>query len=192
MSQLLGPRFEQALTLAIQVHSRQKKKGTDVPYAAHLLGVTAIVLEDGGDEDQAIAALLHDSIEDQDVKPEEIEKRFGTRVRDIVVACSDAFEKPKPEWRERKNKYLTHLREAPLDVLRVSAADKLHNARQVLGDYRILGEGIWERFKGKREGTLWYYRSVVSVLHDRMPGPLTEELARVVDDLERLVLTTRQ
>ena len=185
-SGILGKRFEGAFVFAAQSHSSQKKKGTEVPYMAHLMAVASLVLEDGGDEDQAIAALLHDSVEDQDVEPEELELRFGKRVRDIVVVCTDAFENPKPEWRSRKEKYLAHLREAPLDVLRVSASDKLHNARQILGDYRVLGEKVFERFKGKRDGTLWYYRSLVEILKERKPGPLTDELRHVVAELEKL------
>src|SRR6266542_3596097 len=144
---LLGPRFEEALALAAHLHASQTKKGSSVSFFARLLAVTSLVLEDGGDENQAIWALLHDSIEDQGLSPEEIEKRFGKSVRDIVVACTDAFERPKPPWRPRKEAYLAHLAEAPPEVLRVSAADKLHNARQILADYRILGDTLRERFK---------------------------------------------
>jgi len=184
--QMLGPRFEEALALAARLHATQRKKGTEIPYVAHLLAVTSLVLEDGGDENQAIAALLHDSIEDQGLSPDEIEKRFGKSVRDIVVACTDAFERPKPPWRARKEAYLAHLAEAPPEVLRVSTADKVHNARQILADYRGLGEGLWKRFNGKRDGTLWYYRALADTLLERLPGPLTQELARVVDEIERL------
>jgi (p)ppGpp synthase/HD superfamily hydrolase len=126
---ILSERFEQAVVLACRLHATQRKKGTGVPYVAHLLGVTSLVLEDGGDEDHAIAAVLHDAIEDQNLAEQQIEERFGARVRAIVVGCTDAFEQPKPPWRARKETYLAHLREAPEDVLRVSAADKLHNAR---------------------------------------------------------------
>jgi (p)ppGpp synthase/HD superfamily hydrolase len=180
---LLGHRFEEALTLAARLHATQTKKGTKVPYIA---GVASLVLEDGGDEDQAIAALLHDSIEDQGLTEAEIEEQFGPRVREIVVACTDALEYPKPPWRPRKEAYLAHLAEAPPEVLRVSAADKLHNARQILTDYRGLEDALWDRFNGKRDGTLWYYRSLADMLLERLPGPLTQELARVVDEIERL------
>jgi len=182
----LGARFEEALTRASQLHATQKKKGTEVPYVAHLLGVTSIVLEDGGDEDHAIAALLHDAIEDQGLEESEIERRFGARVREIVVGCTDAFEQPKPPWRARKEKYLAHLRDASEDVLRVSAADKLHNARQIVADVRHLGPVVWERFKGGREGSLWYYRSLAEIFRVRRPGPLTAELCRVVAEMERI------
>jgi (p)ppGpp synthase/HD superfamily hydrolase len=184
-----GPRFEEALLLAVRLHADQKRKETEIPYHAHLLGVCALVLEDAGDEDQAIAALLHDSIEDQNMDPEELEKRFGERVRRIVVACTDAFEQPKPPWRERKEAYLRHLPDKAREILRVSAADKLHNARQILGDYRTVGEALWNRFNGKREGTLWYYRSLAEIFLDRMPGALSQELARTVAEIDRLALT---
>jgi len=188
---LLGPRFEEALTVAARLHATQTKKGTSVPYIAHLLAVASLVLEDGGDEDQAIAALLHDSIEDQSLTEAESEERFGPRVREIVVACTDAFERPKPEWRPRKEKYLARLSAKPRESLRVSAADKVHNARQILSDYRVIGEAVWERFNGKRDGTLWYYRSLADTLLERRPGPLTQELARVVGEFERLAGAAR-
>lgn len=182
----LGARFRDAFSLAAELHAEQKKKGTEVPYLAHLMAVASLVLEDGGDEDEAVAALLHDSIEDQGLSPDEIERRFGNVVRDIVVSCTDAFERPKPPWRGRKEAYIRHLYDAPPAVLRVSAADKLHNARQIVSDYRLIGDGVWERFKGGREGTLWYYRSLATAFAERRPGSLADELVRVVDELERL------
>ena len=178
-------RFEEALLLASRLHVDQKKKGTEVPYVAHLLGVASIVLEDGGDEDQAIAALLHDAVEDQGGRPRlaDIRARFGERVAMIVEGCTDAETVPKPEWRERKRRYLEHLRHAPPEVLRVSVADKVHNARAILADYRNVGEALWARFNGGKAGTLWYYGCLVNVFREVRPGPLTEELTRVVEGL---------
>ena len=185
---LLGSRFEEALLYAIRLHARQRRKGTSIPYAAHLLAVSAIVLEDGGDEDQAIAALLHDAVEDQGGRPvlEQIRSRFGDRVAAIVEGCTDAEVIPKPPWRERKERYVAHVRQASPDVRRVSAADKLHNARAILTDLRRHGGTLWSRFSGGREGVLWYYRALVSAYQAAGSGPLAEELDRVVGEIERL------
>jgi (p)ppGpp synthase/HD superfamily hydrolase len=184
----LSSRFEDALRYAARLHSKQKRKGTDVPYVSHLLAVTAIVLEDGGSEDEAIAALLHDAIEDQGGDPtrQEIRRRFGEKVAAIVDGCTDAEVIPKPPWLERKKKHLEHLRDASPEVLRISAADKLHNARSVLADFGQHGNAIWGRFKGGREGTLWHYRRLVEVFREAGPSTIVEELGRVVSELERL------
>ncbi len=184
----LTSRFEDALLFATQLHAKQWRKGTSIPYVAHLLAVTSIVLEHGGDEDEAIAALLHDAIEDQGGVPmrEEIRRRFGNVVVEIVDGCTDADVYPKPPWRARKEAYIAHLREASAEVRLVSAADKLHNARAVLADYRVLGESLWRRFHGGRDGTLWYYRSVVNALRDAGMSPLVEEIERVVSEIELL------
>ncbi len=184
----LTSRFEEAITFATQLHAKQLRKGTTIPYIAHLLAVTALVLENGGDEDEAIAALLHDAIEDQGgaATREAIRRRFGNRVVAIVEGCTDADVTPKPPWRARKEAYIAHLREAPASVRLVSVADKLHNARAVLADYRVLGEALWRRFHGGREGTLWYYRSVVTALREGGTNALIEELDRVVTELEQL------
>ncbi len=181
-------RFEQALVFAAQLHREQRRKGSGVPYISHLLGVTALVIEHGGDEDEAIAALLHDAIEDQGGPRarEKIRRRFGDRVTGIVDGCTDSETIPKPPWKERKRAYIAHLSEAPASVRLVSAADKLHNARSILNDYRSLGEEIWQRFAGRKAGTLWYYRSVLDVLSQAGRTPLVEELDRVVSQLERL------
>ena len=181
-------RFEQALVFAAQLHREQRRKGSGVPYISHLLGVTALVIEHGGDEDEAIAALLHDAIEDQGGPKarEEIRSRFGDRVTGIVDGCTDSETIPKPPWKERKRAYIAHLGEAPASVRLVSAADKLHNARSILNDYRSLGEEIWQRFAGRKAGTLWYYRSVLDVLSQAGRTPLVEELDQVVGQLERL------
>lgn len=184
----LTSRFEEALLFATQLHAEQRRKGSDVPYIAHLLAVASIVLENGGNEDEAIAGLLHDAIEDQGgiATREEIRRRFGDTVVEIVNGCTDADVIPKPPWRVRKEEYIEHLRVATPSVRLVSAADKLHNARAVLGDYRELGEMLWRRFHGGREGTLWYYRSVTDALRQGGTSPLIEELERVVSELERL------
>ena len=184
----LSSRFEQALTFAAQLHARQARKGTTVPYVAHLLGVAALVLEDGGGEDEAIAALLHDAVEDQGGDPtrQEIRRRFGDKVVAIVDGCTDAEVTPKPPWLRRKKEYIERLRGAAPEVLRVSAADKLYNARSVVADLRRQGSSAWGKFKGGREGTLWYYRRLVQVYREAGPSFLVEELDRVVSEMERL------
>jgi len=146
----LGDRFTDALAYATGLHARQRRKGTDVPYIAHLLGVAAIVLEDGGDEDEAIAALLHDAVEDQGGQPTlaAIRARFGARVAEIVLGCTDADTVPKPPWRWRKEQYIAHVRHASASVRRVSLADKLHNARAILHDQRQIGDAVFARFAG--------------------------------------------
>lgn len=184
----LGHRFEDALVWASRLHGDQVRKGTRIPYVAHLLAVASLVLEHGGDEDQAIAALLHDAVEDQGGPQtrEEIRRRFGEAVAAIVDGCTDTDETPKPPWRARKEAYLAHLGAASPSVRLVSAADKLHNARSVLADYRARGEEVWGRFQGGRDGTLWYYRALAGAFREAGTNPLVEELGRVVDELERV------
>jgi (p)ppGpp synthase/HD superfamily hydrolase len=184
----LTARFEEALVYAAQLHARQLRKGTTIPYISHLLAVTALVLENGGDEDEAIAALLHDAVEDQGGAGtrEEIRRRFGDTVASIVNDCSDTDIIPKPPWRERKERYIAHLREATPSVRLISAADKLHNARAILSDYRQSGESVWHRFNGGKAGTLWYYRAVTDALRARAETPLVDELDRVVTEIEQL------
>jgi (p)ppGpp synthase/HD superfamily hydrolase len=184
----LGDRFTEALTYTTELHARQRRKGTDVPYIAHLLGVAAIVLEDGGDEDEAIAALLHDAVEDQGGLPTLaiIGERFGARVADIVRGCTDADTHLKPPWRERKEAYIAHVRYASPSVRRVSLADKLHNARAILHDQRQIGDAIFDRFAGGKAGTIWYYRTLAHVFTDTASGPNAAELDRVVTEIERL------
>jgi len=184
----LTERFSDALQFAAQLHARQFRKGTEIPYVSHLLSVCALVLEHGGAEDDAIAALLHDAVEDQGGQPtlELIRSRFGTTVAELVWACTDADTEPKPPWRARKERYLEHLRGAGARARRVSCADKLHNARAILADYRTVGEAVWERFSGGREGSLWYYRSLVQAFAEAEATALGAELARVVEQLEEL------
>jgi (p)ppGpp synthase/HD superfamily hydrolase len=179
-----GDKVEQALPYAARLHRDQIRKGTSTPYIAHLLAVASIVSENGGTEDEVVAALLHDAPEDQggEARLEEIRARFGDRVAEIVDGCTDTYETPKPPWRERKERYLAHLTDASGSVRLVSSADKLHNARAVLSDYRLLGDDLWTRFNGGKEGTLWYYRAIVDTL--RGDGPIVEELDRVVTELE--------
>ena len=189
---LLTARFEDALVYATRLHARQERKGTAIPYLSHLLAVTALVLEDGGDEDEAIAALLHDAIEDQGgaATREEIRQRFGERVAAIVDGCTDTDIEPKPPWRARKEQYVAHVRHAPAEVRRVSVADKLHNARSILADLRRDGPATLDRFKGGRDGTLWYYRALVDVYREAGACPMVDELERVVAELERLGVGT--
>lgn len=187
----LTARFERALLFATRAHSGQWKKGTTVPYIAHLLGVASLVLDAGGDEDLAIAALLHDVVEDCGGLPmlKKVRKLFGTRVAHIVDACSDyrgSAGSLKPEWRKRKEAYLHHLRVADSDVRLVSAADKLHNSRQILADYREIGDKVFERFTGKREGTLWYYDALLKEFLRTKRNRLVNELERVVRDLQAM------
>ena len=187
MERLLGARFEDALAYASRLHADQVRKQTDIPYVSHLLAVCALVLEDGGDEDEAIAALLHDAVEDQGgaLTLAEIRRRFGERVADIVDGCSDTDEMPKPPWRRRKEAYLAHLADpaTPESVLRVSCADKLHNARSVLAERHVLGDIVWDRFNAPKDEQLWYYRAIVEVMRTRFPGRLTDELGDVVQRL---------
>lgn len=185
----LSARFQDALAFAAQLHAGQTRKGTDIPYVAHLLGVTSLVLQHGGDEDHAIAALLHDAAEDQGGREtlEDIRLRFGDRVARIVEGCTDSWTTPKPPWRQRKEAYVAHVYGAPGEELLVSASDKLHNVRAILGDYRTLGEAVWERFSGGKEGTMWYYRALADAFRAVYPSPLAGELDRAVSELERLV-----
>lgn len=182
----LSTRFETALVYATQLHGNQVRKGSGVPYISHLLSVAALVLEDGGDEEEAIAALLHDAIEDQGGAKtrEEIRQRFGERVVTIVDGCTDSETLPKPPWKKRKLNYLEKIRLAPPEVRRVCLADKLHNARSIMADWEREGEKVWQRFKGGKEGTLWFYRSFLEVYQQKGSDFLTQELARLISRLE--------
>lgn len=181
-------RFREAMAYAFQLHGTQMRKETTVPYMAHLLGAASIAMEYGANEDEGIAALLHDAIEDQGgaVTREEIGRRFGGRVAAIVDACSDTDVIPKPPWRERKETYIGHIPQASPSVRLVSAADKLQNARSILKEHRLLGDAVFKRFNGGKEGTLWYYRAVVEAFKKAGSTPLVEELDRVVSEIERL------
>lgn len=189
----LSDRFVQAFDYAATAHAGQRRKGKDLAYISHLMAVAALVLEAGGDEETAIAALLHDVVEDQGGQPRlrDVEEKFGKRVAQIVWDCTDADTIPKPPWKERKEKYLAHLGNVLPESRLVSAADKLHNAREILADYREEGEGVWARFNGGREGTLWYYRALADKLGSFDSNRLVRELNRVVTELERLAAQSR-
>jgi GTP pyrophosphokinase len=181
-------RFVEALGYAARLHARQVRKRTGRPYIGHLLSVASIVIEYGGDELMAIAALLHDAVEDQGGLPRlrEIRRKFGARVARIVDGCTDSYTEPKPPWRERKLAYIQRVAEEPAEVRLVSAADKLSNARETLHELRVHGDSVFEKFEGKKEGTLWYYRALVETFRKAVANPLIEELDRVVTQLESL------
>lgn len=185
----LTARFEEALAYATRLHNDQSRKGTGIPYVAHLLAVTALVLEWGGDEDMAIAALLHDAVEDQGGMDTlaDIRRRFGERVATIVDGCTDSYTHPKPPWKQRKVAYIKRLRVEPDDVRLVSIADKIHNARSILFDLRKDGVSALDRFKGGRDGTLWYYQALAAVFNEIENTPQAAELARLVAEMEQLV-----
>ncbi|MEW6322946.1 MAG: HD domain-containing protein [Acidobacteriota bacterium] len=187
----LGDRFDRALALAHRVHRHQVRKGTRVPYMAHLMAVTAITLEYGGDEDQAVAALLHDTLEDtRELAPSElraiIRDEFGAGVLLIVEDCTDTDERPKPAWWPRKERYLLHVRGASTRSLLVSAADKLHNVQSILRDLPYHGDATFDKFSREagKAGTLWYYRALSEVFTERLGGRLAAELARAVGELD--------
>ena len=185
----LSKQFVDALAYAANLHADQVRKGDgNIPYISHLLGVTSIVLEYGGNEEQAIAALLHDAVEDQGGMPqlENIRQQFGEAVAQIVADCTDSFETPKAPWRQRKEAYIEHLARISSASRLVSCADKLYNARSILKDYRQQGEALWGRFKGGRQGTLWYYHTLVAAFKAIETHPLIDELNRVVIELELL------
>ena len=196
---MFSRKYEQALAFTHQVHKKQKRKGTDIPYISHLIAVSSLVIEAGGNEDEAIGALLHDSIEDCPKEypggverlREDIRWQFGNAVLDIVEHCSDTDEIPKPPWRKRKEAYISAIAAKPDDALLVSCADKVHNARAILSDYRDIGEALWDRFKGGRE-SLWYYHSLVTAFKKtgRINGSLLDELDRTVRELHSLASET--
>lgn len=185
----LSGRFDEALVYAAEVHRGQMKAGA-APYVAHLLAVAAIVLQHGGGEDEAIAALLHDAVEDHGGLPrlEDIRVRFGEAVAAVVLGCTDDLSQPEPPWRARKEAYLAHLSEAGPAIVLVSAADKLDNLRALVRDYRVEGEATWARRKTGREARLWYCRALADTLRATGHAPaLVAEIGRQVDEIERLV-----
>ena len=181
---MLTHKYDEALLYASELHRTQVRKGTSIPYLSHLLSVSALVLKNGGDEDQAIAGLLHDAAEDQGGMETiaVIRARFGDRVATIVGDCTDSVTTPKPPWRDRKEAYIASLATKDPDSLLVSLADKTDNARAIMGDYREFGDEVWERFSGKKEGTRWYYRALSDAFQAYYPGPLASELARTVQE----------
>jgi (p)ppGpp synthase/HD superfamily hydrolase len=184
----LGSRLQDALRYAAEKHGGQTRKQTAVPYLSHLMAVASLVLEAGGDEDMAIAALLHDVVEDCGGIPRlrEIRKEFGARVAKIVEECTDSLGDPKLEWMLRKKAYLRGVKRADRQSRLVSASDKLHNVRTILTDYRQDGEAIWARFSGKKEGTLWYYRALSDEFQRRNPNRISREFVLAVAELERI------
>lgn len=192
----LTVRFQQAFVLASEVHANQVRKGTGIPYISHLMSVSALVLEYGGNEDAAIAGLLHDAVEDATdgaAVAMQIRTDFGQHVSDIVLACSDAIGvegQAKPPWRGRKVSYLAHLAaQTDPDVFLVSACDKLHNTRSIVADLRSIGPALWDRF-GEHDPAahLWYYTSLADSYTDRVPAGLSDELIRTIDQMKELTL----
>jgi (p)ppGpp synthase/HD superfamily hydrolase len=185
----LGPRFLRAFQFAAEKHAAQTRKASTIPYIAHLMGVASLVLEGGGDEDLAIAALLHDVVEDCGGAPmlKDVRRRFGKRVADVVDGCTDSDADPKPPWRERKENYLRHLKRADAGTRLVSAADKLNNIRSILTDYREIGESVWARFNGGREGTLWYYRALRDEFRRGKGNRITRDYELAFNELEKAV-----
>lgn len=187
---LLTERFDKALAYASCIHRTQQRKGSAIPYISHLLGVAAIALENGADEDQAIAALLHDAAEDQGGRERlaDIEAHFGIAVATMVDHCTDAHEEPKPDWRPRKEGYIASLSAKPPSSLAVSLADKTHNAGAINADLRQHGAAVWDRFTGRKDGTLWYYRALAQAFQRHLPGGATERFVREVDEMEELAV----
>lgn len=177
-------RLDRALALAADAFREKVRKGSGIPYLTHLLQVMVTVGEHGGTEDQMIAAVLHDYLEDiKGASVDELRREFGDEVAAIVVALSDATTYPKPPWEERKQRYVAQVASEPPEVKLVSAADKLHNARSIRRDLATVGDAVWDRFTATREQTLWYYREMVAALSTGWDHPLLEELRREVDAL---------
>ena len=189
-----GDRFADALGYAARLHATQHHVGDGQPYVGHLLRVTGLVIEDGGSENDAIAALLHDAAEDQGglARLAEIRNRFGEAVAKIVNDCTDTYLDPKPPWRERKQRYVERLGDSSASALRVSLADKLDNARTIVRDYRSQGEDLWLRWGRRAEDVRWYYDVLAERFADLRPGSLAEELRRTVAELDSLLAESGQ
>ena len=183
---MLGPRYDDALRHAAQLHRTQTRKGIDVPYISHLLSVSALVIEYGGDEDQAIAGLLHDAIEDAGETRASLDAAYGPRVARTVAECSDCDgQVPRPDWTIRKRAYLDSIPEKSADAILVTACDKLHNATAILEDLHRVGLSVFDRFTAGKDGTLWYYEALAAMLTKRAPADLAQRLSRVVGQLQR-------
>jgi len=185
----LSEKFEEALVYATQAHGNQMRKKTGIPFVAHILGVTAIALEYGASETEAISALLHDTVEDCGGadRLRDIREKFGDDVAGIVDGCTDTYETPKPPWLERKRAYIEHLKDSDSPTRLVSASDKLHNTRAILAELRRHGTDVFDRFGGKKDGTLWYYRTLVTAFREHgNHTDLIGELDRVVTEIEKL------
>lgn len=185
----LGNRFVDALGYAAGAHAGQLRGGDGQPYIAHLLRVTGLVIQEGGSEDEAIAALLHDAVEDQGGldRLEDIRGRYGHLVADIVDECTDSYGEPRPPWRQRKEQYLSELERSSPGALLVSLADKLDNVRTMLRGHRVYGDEIWERSGKTPDDARWYYGTLASRFAELRPGPLADELATAVAALERKI-----
>jgi len=177
---VLSRKFESALAFANQVHAHQKRKDSGAPYFAHVIGVAALVLEDGGSEEEAIAALLHDTAEDQGGQAmlDEIAERFGKTIAQIVAECSDTLISPKPPWQARKENHINGLRTARPETIRIMLADKVYNSRNLLRSLQERGEIVWENFKGGRDGTIWYFQQMYAVFAETKSGYMLDEFAR--------------
>jgi (p)ppGpp synthase/HD superfamily hydrolase len=185
----LSEKFEAALVYATRAHRDQMRKKTGIPFVAHILGVTAIALEYGANETEAIGALLHDTVEDcgGTERLRDIREKFGDDVAGIVDGCTDTYVRPKPPWLERKRAYIEHLKDSDSSTRLVSASDKLHNTRALLAELRRHGADVFERFAGKKDGTLWYYRTLVTAFREHGNHiDLIDELDRVVTEIEKL------
>jgi (p)ppGpp synthase/HD superfamily hydrolase len=184
---MLGPKFEQALMFANRVHARQQRKESGAPYLAHVLGVTSLVLEDGGSETEAIAALLHDTAEDGggELILDQIGEQFGAEIAEIVRQCSDTLTTPKPPWRGRKEAHLAKLATASPEAQRVVLADKVYNTRALLRSLKEFGPRVWASFKGGRDGTLWYFHEMHALFNQTRPGYLVNEFARLIGEIEQ-------
>ena len=183
----LGGRLDDAFKYAREVHATQSRKGADTPYLGHLLGVASIVLDDGGSEDEAIAALLHDAAEDQGGRERlaDIRGRFGEAVARIVEDCTDSWDAPKAPWGERKAAYVRHARTLSAPSLRVSAADKVHNTYALLRDLRNEGEAVWSRYRATADDVMAYYEGLVRAYRQAGGGRLVDELDRIVRAIRR-------
>ncbi len=187
MSETLTNKLDRAFGYAHEVHDGQFKKGTSVPYLGHLMGVSSIVLGDGGSEDEAVAALLHDAAEDHGgrARLDDIRSRFGDDVARIVEDCTDSWDTPKPSWLARKQAYIQRARTLPSPSLRVSIADKVHNTYGLLRDLRNIGEKVWERYDVSADDVLAYYESLVRAYREAGGGRLVDELERIVRGIQR-------
>ena len=186
MTKLSG-KLDDAFNYAREVHGEQVRKGTATPYLSHLMGVSSIVLDDGGSEDEAIAALLHDAAEDHGGRERlaDIKARFGDTVAKIVEDCTDSWSTPKPAWADRKRAYIQHARQLSGPSLRVSAADKVHNAYAILRDLRNSGEAVWSRFSATPDDVMAYYEGLVRAYREAGGGRLVDELDRIVRGIRR-------
>ena len=187
---MMSHRFIEAVEFANELHGNQVRKGTNAPYISHLLIVAGLVLQHGGDEDEAIAALLHDTVEDCGGKPvmEKIRERFGDKIAGLVDGVTETDVRPKPPWKERKNYYIAKIKNANPSVRLISCADKIHNLRSILFDYRTVGEKVWDKFKADKSETLWFYRSLVDAFRESGDSrPVFVEMERILNELETTV-----